>query len=373
MKISFSKNIFTVAATLRCCVVFSTVAIILAFLQKILKMKQFTFGDDFQLMDIFCNGRIAFPLWKIVKFRMDDGRFYPLFFQNYNILSLFSSDLTLNNLAERCFYVQAGMWLLTCSAFIALLLCIARLEKKQIHPGLYLFIPLALLTMLFTQAFVSYFMMLVLAETLLCVFFPLFFLFYYLAYKKDNGMCYVAAWFFATLSIYCKENVFTVFAVICGVQFLFGRKSLTRKHTFYLCSLLASIIIYFLLYYFIIYHNILCPYNDGRLWGKSMLLHVIEIFENYPVWIFAFLLGVFRLIRLLFCGERKHLFMDSILFAALGFFISYLILKLTDWWYWGVGIILLIPVFFYWLVMYKKMWSRIGIFLFLLLCLSVNF
>jgi hypothetical protein len=308
---------------------------LIAVCETILLEANWILGDDLQ----FLNYTAIDKFRSIMEDIRSDGRFFPL--------GLFDLNLTLiipNG------HTPFGHYYLVTIEFILSIVGLLYLFKNSDHEDYklsdnYINAFYIILLILFSVSLVRIFMNIIFPEKILFLTLPLFMLFYQKGLKTQNIKYYIIAIFFAAYSTYCKEPVSGALLIIVLINGI-GYKSLTKKDRIFNCILLINSIIFIILYYIIVYRNSVEFYNSVRAVETSSL--VTKTFTTEKILIFIFILGAIRGFYVFFKKDRDHLYYDGLLFAGIGFCFAYMLLRLSQSYYFFPTIVLSLPAIVYW-------------------------
>lgn len=333
------------------------------FVWMIARFSGFIFGDSRLFMHFIPNGsKLIIPLfWGGFSPENTDGaRFWPLYLQEYNILSFFEKFRIPENMAGGLYFINNLIWILFAAAFFLFLYIIVRYSKENdMKWYMWLALPLSLLCLLFQFPFVFYFLEPIYAEKMTVLLLSVFGAAYYAALKTNKSWLFCIAGGAACLATYYKESNFIFFMGIACFLLLFGRKMISRKHLYFLIFLVLNSCLFLMLYYYYSYRVASDTYNAGRYYG--FWSNVIRILRQNPLFLLSFLLGCVRLFFVIIKKDRAHLWADSLLFASLAFFLSYFVLKLFGEYYFLPANIFFFAVLLYWCMNIKWKWC-FGIF-----------
>jgi len=311
-------------------------------------------SDDYDLMNsVLIN--------KYIKFVPYIGRFTPSNILHCNIVLFL----------YRCFGINTGTqigahFFVVVLLFIITFLCLYNLFRNcnSLDNGKYFLVDLFFSCTFFATSvtFVNIFMVLIYGEAVLISFFSLFMLMYYKAIKTDKTIYYIFAFLVAIYCTYFKEIVFGIFIVIAITNHLFRYKKESKQERIFYFALILNSIVFMILYYFFSYRNTTYFYqsfNPIELpYGRLSL--IIFLVKDNPVFILMFLFGLFRIYFIVFRNDREHMFYDSLLLAAIAFFLAYIILRFNHSYLVIPSLILFYPSFVYWI---KQAFKRIHIYI----------
>ncbi len=322
------------------------------FVWIIASFSSFIFGDSRLFMYFIPNGsKLILPLFwgGTASSWLRGARFWPLYQQEYNILSFFERFRIPENMAEGLCFINNVIWILFSVAFFLFLYVIVRYSKgkgEDIKWYMWLALPLSLLCLLFQFPFIFYFLEPIYAEKMTVLLLSVFGAAYYAALKINKSWLFCIAAVAACLATYYKESNFIFFMGIACFLFLFGWKMLSRKHFYFLIFLFLNSCLFLILYYYCSYSGAVGSYNTGRYYG--IWSNVIRILHQNPLFLLSLLLGCVRLFFVIIKRDRVHLWADSLLFASLAFFLSYFALKLFAEYYFLPANIFFLAVLLYW-------------------------
>lgn len=295
----------------------------------------FILGDDMYYIDNICQGHpMDFHIMRT------SGRFTPFMHVDLNWMLLLP-ECCRDSFAFFSYLENAVLLVLTVGLFV---FCIRRMIPEGRHLGLAAFLAVPLLFVvpefyyayswdIYPEVRLMFFGAILLASLLRllergCVF---------------SGVVMIVS---AALMTMYKETAFIFSFVIAATLLLFGWKSLSVRVRSFLFGLLGVAVVYLLCYYFFIHRYKCVTYHADHM---ISLKDAFLFYFSTPVMIGALILGVVRGVRILFCGSRRHLLADALLFAGLIFSFSYVVLGLTYSYFVTPANFFFIIVFVYWL------------------------
>lgn len=273
------------------------------------------------------------------------GRFFPLAFQEFNLLLLFSM------VEPSGFYFLSCLEFIITALFFTLFLKDLSVTYKQTIT--YFWCVVFLFCLILSGSFLYVFMEVIFSERNLLCLIALFMCFYYKGIKNENLLYILIASFFAVLSFYYKEPVFGIFIVFCLCPFIFDYNNVSKQHKVFSAVIFINIIIYVLLYYFLVYQFIIKGYNEGVV-NKTYIENFKYILEHNYFFILLLIFACFRFIRIVFFHEKKYLLTDSLLFASSAYLFAFVLLKLNMKYYFTPIYILALPAFFVFFISLKR-------------------
>lgn len=267
------------------------------------------------------------------------GRFYPLTYQEFNILLLCSLNDPFWYYCVSCIY-----FIVTALFFTLSLKELSNIYiySKEITCALCVFF----LCCLIVSKSVSYvFLDIIFAERNVLCHLSVFLYCYLRSIRKESLLFSLIASFFAVTSFYYKEPVFGIFVVFCLCPFVFDYKNVSKQHKVFSCIIFINVLVYCLLYYFFVYQFLVKGYNEGRV-SESYSDNFLFLLKNNYFFILMLLFGCFRFIRIVFFLEKKYLIADSLLFSGIAYFFAFVILKLNSFYYFTPIYVLVLPAFY---------------------------
>ena len=184
------------------------------------------------------------------------------------------------------------------------------------------------------------------------IFFLAIFLFFYLAYLKNQKIIYLAlGLIFANFAIYYKETAFIAIGVFAFFHFLLSIKTADLKTKIFDSLLLLSSAAYLSVYYFYIYIN-RGPALYGRAEFNWFLVFAKNIlnygFFSDPLLILLLMpLFFWRLFKIFFKHQKPHPLFDSLLASASIYISSFFILNMYGPYYLLPAYLLALPPLIY--------------------------
>lgn len=279
------------------------------------------YGDNHQFLTSTVRGKYLPPtIYPHI------GRFFPLGLIEMNCLIPFGDSPLVYHL-ERS--------LLLCLAAGAMYALLTRIT----NPG---FTCLLLILFLLTPELFRVFSESIFAEALLIVCLASFWLFYHRAQESGRLWAVIAACSFAGIATYCKEPVFGLFSIFAIVQLLFGYRELNRKTLTINLFLLLNAVVFMGVYWWI------CSAGESYAELRNAETGVTRagLFMSkcqHPFFLVSMLVGLYRVYRLFILRDKNLLFFDGALFAGLGYFGAYIVLRLDADYY-------LVPAYVGWVI-----------------------
>lgn len=306
----------------------------------ILKDANWILGDDYYFISpLLTDSFIPMPIWP------SNGRFFPLSFQEFNLLRLFSLDDPL------------GYYCISCLEFLITVLFftlfLKDLSKTYTHKTQYFWCVFFVFLLIISRTVLYLYMDVIFPERNVLCMLSLFLFFYWRGINKESLLYICIAAFFAVMSFYYKEPMFGLFSVFCLCPFIFDYKNVSKYHKIFSSIIFINIILYLILYYFIVYLYIEKGYNEGRV-ALTHLENFIFILKHNKFFIVLLFWACFRFIRITIFHEKKYLITDSLLFSGVAYFFAYIVLKLNNAHYFTSIYILALPSIFIFLLSIKN-------------------
>lgn len=286
------------------------------------------------------------------------GRFFPVGLCDYSILLLLPKGIGQTIEAHFVYNII----IMTISVFVLFYICN---KVNQKNYGLSLFF---LLVLFCVSSFLQLHMSCIYPERFMFFLQVLFISFWGKGREKQKGSCYFLAWLFCSCLIFAKEPVFASVLVVALTNLIFGWKQLTGKDVKFHMALAFSSLTYLGIYvYRLFYRN----GGDGLYGGGRFIFSkgvdsfgiIKSIFCGEPIlfliFAFAFVRGYYVLIR----GDKRVILSDSLLFGAVVYVVSYIVLGMTFSYYSFPAIVCSFPAIIYWTDYY---WNKNKIWAFLL-------
>ncbi len=289
------------------------------------------------------------------------GRFFPLAFQEFNILNLIPNGHT-----------PIAHYIISLISFYAFIFILAEFYKKIISEKLNnkilisLFVCAFVLIYFMHISFMSMYMEIIFPERMVMLWLSLFMLSYYQGLKTQKTKWYILAALISVLNMYYKEPIFGSYLVFVVFSFCFYGKHLSKGQKIYNYITLLGCVSFLMSYYFIVYQNSTSFYNQGRYYG-NFLNFLQEIFRwNKPFYIII-LLGFYRGWQIIFKQDRSQLYTDGLLFSGLAYLCAYIFLNLNAAYYFLPVYVFCMPsliVFSVSLFKYKKILGILAMIIF---------
>ena len=310
---------------------------------NIMKVANWAPGDDY----IFTRNTAA-GHWMGFheQVRTSDVRFFPMAFQEFNLL------IRAGNAPRLYYAIQLAKYLLTLLVMILILRSML-LSQRVSHnsnasqtdePSVWTLTALAagILGVVFLTQPKMYlaFGHIIYPESMLTLCMSLFVFFGYQGVRSGHAGYYLAAFLFGTLSLYYKEPMFTMVFPIAAVPLIVRFRSMTSTQRVFSISLLLSIVLWFCLFYFIVYMKKTgSDYTTKYANSDNRIESFIRLFLN-PMTVYPPMaaLGMYRaaaILRTMRKGQTQslsmeHLFFDSLLFGGLLYIAAFATLKMAN-------------------------------------------
>lgn len=328
------------------------------FISSILQNPNYMFGDNEKFMlEYMKGGKTIFPLaWGGRDYWPSFGRFWPMYFQEYNLLSFFPVFMKNTSIVLGCYLLNSVCFLIFAFCFFQLLKkIILNLTQDSAPLWIVLFFPLSLCFFLFHSEFDRCFWDIIFAERPIVILLSIYLFSYYSAYtsREPRYLLYGIAGISVIVMSYYKETAFLFSLIPACVWLLFAYKTMTKEHRYFCFFVIVNAIIFLLLYYFFAYRKTIQFYNEGR-YVLTPFGTACKVFEQNFTIIFLFLAAVVRLFFVLCFKSRKHLFFDGVLFSGTAVCCAFFVLKLPDAYYYIPVFFCAVVVYLYWLVFFLK-------------------
>ncbi len=276
-------------------------------------------GDDYQFLMTTAIGKMSHgSTWR--------ARFWPLGLSDYSVLLLLPYGKT-----PLAHYIYNSVILVISSLlFFNFINNIIRFNIK---------ISLFSLFLLFcSSGFMQIHMECIYAERMIFFLLCVFIIFYKKACETKKDFYYYIAFFVAVWATYMKELVFVIFLIIAMTELFF--QSLTKQRKLFNYALLFNSFVFIIIY---IYRRIFRVHEPA--YATIHYNISLEQFFNEPILYFMVILTGIRIYAVFFKKEYKCIFTDALLFAGMGYALSYCLLKLTSGYYLFPSIVLFLPAF----------------------------
>ncbi|HBN07915.1 MAG TPA: hypothetical protein DD435_04445 [Cyanobacteria bacterium UBA8530] len=249
-----------------------------------------------------------------------EGRFYPLDAQEYNLVSLIAPAPLLYYLFNAC-------------QFLALIFLFFSILKK-LAPRSRLVLP-SLVYLALLPGFTAAFFRLQVPERDSLFFFSLFLLFYLRHLERPRYLDLFCGLLSANVALYYKEPGFLMLGAFAFLHFLTEKEAALRQKAFDLLLLLSSLI-FAGIYYWVAFRHIgahrygTTSFPPLFLTLKNLLFFALS--DPLVTLLLPFFLG-FRFLRMKQGKTRFHPVHDSLLIGSLLYFLAYLALKIQTYHY----------------------------------------
>lgn len=299
----------------------------------IIKDANWIWGDDV----IFITGSAA---GKNNWIPMGAGRFFPLNFQEFNLLKYIPGG----NLPFSHYLISASMFI----AMMGLMLVFLNKIAEKYFPDLRWkswFVLGAAIILAFAPDVLLMYLDIIFPERYVMLEYALFMLLYFRGMETGKLKYYAGAAIVGGISFFYKEPVFGTYLVITAVPFLFNYRQVTRGHKLFTVIVWCGIATYGALYYFLSYSKTTDFYNSGRV-VMPFAEFLWSIFESHKLFFILILLAVYRFCKIVFVKQKQFLFTDSLLFAAISYIFAFILLKLNERYYFTPVYIMALPALF---------------------------
>lgn len=279
------------------------------------------YGDNHQFLTTTVQGQFLPPM-----VYPHIGRFFPLGLLEMNCLIPFGNN-------PLVYHIERA--LLLCLATGAFYFLMTRITS---HFTSCLLVILFLLTPELFRVFSES----IFAEALLITCLGFFLLFYHRTQKSNRIADALIAGGFAIAATYCKEPVFGLLLIFALVQLIFGYRTLGKTARSLNFLLVINAMIFFSIYWWVCSTG--QSYADIRNAGTGNTTWTILLSKCHrPFFVLSTLVGAYRAYQLILKSDKRLIFSDGVLFAGLGYFGAYMLLKLDADYY-------LVPAYACWAV-----------------------
>lgn len=300
----------------------------------LLKNCNWILGDDYQFLDTTMEGKFSHS-W------IGEGRFWPLGLFDYSVLLFLPFNVSMES------HFIYNVIILSFSVF-GLFYFFNRINNCNYKISLfYIFV------LYFISSFFQIHLECIYPERFIFFLQVLFLIFWINGEKKQSAVYYGLAWICSIYMIFSKEPIFGMIFVISIFNLIFGWNKLSQMDKNFHFSQIISAIIFIELYLFV-FQNF---YKGGGLYfernliileNPSMFEAVKLIFSTDPFLILISISAVARSYFILFKSDKKHLFLDGLLFGSCSYIFAYIILKSAFSYYMFPAVIFALPSFAYW-------------------------
>lgn len=295
-------------------------------------------GANWTLNDarpLFQNTAIGKFFWESAAISM--GRFTPLSFMDCNILLLFFP----NGASATAHYTLSAIEF---TVFVFGLVICLYVSNKDNFNTFKIWILLLYVLYIIQRIVCPVYVDLMYHERCICMLLPLIMLCLIQFHKTDKLSYAVVSLILSTYTIYCKEPMFGVYAIISGTQLLFNNNTLTKKQKFFYWTLLLDAIIYIVIYIVFVYENVTSVYKVA---DAFTLIVALKLLYRNKIFIFAILLAIYRFYC--FCRHKDKLnIFDSLLLGGIAYMCALFILKMPYDYYYSIPTVLVcVPILHY--------------------------
>ncbi|MDR0677323.1 MAG: hypothetical protein LBF57_01435 [Holosporaceae bacterium] len=294
----------------------------------ILKDANWIIGDDYQFL-------ITTAINKIIVGGMENGRYYPLGFFDYNILLLLPYGHT-----PLAHYIYVSI---TCLTSIILFVFLINLIIEKRNGGIMAYYFMVLVC---SSGFCRVNMHIIFPERIIITGLSVFMVCYFYALKTDKLIYYVLGFLCASYLSYCKEPIFGAFLVIAITNLIFNRQK--RKHFYFNCALITNAIIYITQWYFLVARNSTKFYSHYGVINNIFEATKFAAIDSERILIAIFILSLVRGYFVFIKKDQNHLFLDSLLFFSASYALAFIKLYLVAGYYFVPSVLTALPSFAYW-------------------------
>jgi hypothetical protein len=312
---------------------------LLAFIVCIFLDANWTIGDDYQFFTTTVLGKapgIYNEKW--------GGRFWPLGLVDYSIMLFVPYGHTIGA------HLAYNSIVMILSTFL-LFSFMNKVAKEQ-----YILNALFVLLLFSTSNFIEIHMRCIYSERMMFFTLSAFMLCYWLGENRRFVIYYILAFLAAAYTTYLKEPVFGMIAIVSLTNLVFRCKKLDRKGRIFNYVLMTNSAVYLRIYicrWFegkprALYHGAKLFYSDF-----SILNSVSRLIMEEPIVCIMFIVCFFRLYFVLVKKDRKHLFLDGLLFAGVGYACAVIVLMVGNHCLFP-SLVLVMPSLAYWALYFLK-------------------
>ncbi|MDR0580820.1 MAG: hypothetical protein LBG04_01755 [Holosporaceae bacterium] len=199
----------------------------------------------------------------------------------------------------------------------------------------------SLLILFSTSAFMRIHVSCVFPERMLFFMLSAFMLFAQRGREKQSSRHYFLAVLAAAYATYLKEPFFGVFIIIATVNIIFGQ--LSFKDKIFNGALLVNSAIFVTIYVYRLF------FRDSGTPYASITFNPLELsfkqFGAEPILILMAIIACVRAYSILVKNDREQIFIDSLLFAGVGYTVANMMFKFKSTYYFFPSVLLFIPAF----------------------------
>lgn len=245
------------------------------------------------------------------------GRFFPLVFQELNVIAFFSNTTF--------WYFFA----ICIELIVFMVLFIKFINKFSSHPASKY---ISLAALMLSPGFVMTFFEIRILERLMIVFLFAFLLSYVAFHKKERPLYFLLALLFANLALYYKETAFILVSTVAFFHLLVDWRRLSIRGRVLDGLLITSSLVFVILYFLIIF-----PQHGEMLYSYTAynpLMVMVKNLANYAFFsdpvptLLLMPLAAWRLYRLFVKKDRLHPVIDPMLFSGAAYAMAYIVLNM---------------------------------------------
>jgi hypothetical protein len=236
--------------------------------------------------------------------------------------------------------------------FAAVLILFSFLNK--ISPKSHLINLFFMFVMFACSSFFQIHMSCIYAERMMLFLLATFMFFYWKGENLQSTGSYVLAFLAAAYTTYIKEPCFGMIAVIPMTNFIFRYGTLSKKDRKFNLALLGNSAIYLSIY--IYRHLVKRPPKEGMYEGgwKAFSFHgvneTIDGISAEPIMWLALVVFLLRAGYVLFKKDRRYIFLDGLLFAAVAYVVAILGINMNSAYRIFPSVVLALPSLAHWTV-----------------------
>ena len=264
--------------------------------------------DDHLLLNSTSIGKFL-PL----NIAISSARFFPLTAQEFNLISLLSSE-------PIAFYLFNGL------QFLAFCLIVWRFFKSFEKSEAW--VMLATLFIIFTPGFISAYMRFFVGEKGMIFLLAIILLLYsYLDKGKKAYSLLISIFFLSNVLLYIKETAFILIGGFAFFNLVISGYKVEKRTRLLNVLILASSIVYLLTYYYVVYSH------RDSLYGSGMRLSFLKnlfayVLNDSFLFLMATPLCMYRIFLFFFKKEKLHPIFDSLLISTFFFILGLLTLNI---------------------------------------------
>jgi hypothetical protein len=199
----------------------------------------------------------------------------------------------------------------------------------------------SLLVLFSTSAFMRIHVSCIFPERMLFFMLSAFMLFTQKGREKQSLLHYFLAVLVAAYATYLKEPIFGVFIIIAAVNIICGQ--LSFKDKIFNGALLVNSAIFVAIYVYRLFFR-----DSGEPYAQIIFNYFELPFKQFgrePILILMVIIACIRAYSILVKKDRRYIFVDSLLFAGVGYAIAIMMFKFASTYYFFPSVLLFIPAF----------------------------